>query len=210
MQRLGLALGLLALAALLLGTGASSAQAAACPTFRVLHDDRIGPASLPAGTYSVAPETGSGLTCAAASKLFTRFLEDWDGVLPKPWRVVAEGEGQASFPQGSRPGFSVALSGGGGGEGGNRLIGSLCPNAFTVNAGARVGPLFFRKGQYLLYIPTGSGISCNRAAVLFTRFLSQPGGTLPYPWRLLNQTATFYKPQHPTRSAFRVEPLAGT
>jgi hypothetical protein len=34
-------------------------------------------------------------------------------------------------------------------------------------------------------------------------------GTLPYPWRLLNQTATFYKPAHPERSAFRIEPIAG-
>lgn len=204
------AIGLLALAALLLGlAGGSEASAATCPTFRVLHNDRIGPASLPAGTYNVTPEGGSGLTCAAAAKLFTRFLEDYDGVLPRPWRVLAEGEGQASFPQGSRPGFSVALVGGEG-EGGNRDIGKLCPNTFTVNAGARVGPLSFPKGPYLLYLPTGSGISCNRAAVLFTRFLSQPGGRLPFPWRLKNQTATFYKPEHPVRSSFRVEPFNGT
>lgn len=189
--------------------GASTAAAATCPTFRVLHNDRIGPAVLPAGTYNVTPESGSGLTCSAASKLFTRFLEDYDGVLPRPWRVVAEGEGQASFPKGQLPGFSVALISGGG-EGGNRYIGSLCPNPYTVNAGGRVGPLFFPKGQYLLYLPTGSGISCNRASVLFTRFLGQPGGTLPYPWRLKNQTATFYKPQNPTRSAFRVEPINGS
>lgn len=202
------ALGALALAAVPL-FGASGASAATCPTFRVLHNDRIGPAVLPGGTYNVTPEGGSGLTCAAASKLFTRFLEDYDGVLPRPWRVVAEGEGQASFPKGSLPGFSVALVSSSGG-GGNRSLGQLCPNAFTVNAGGRVGPLFFPKGQYLLYLPTGSGISCNRASVLFTRFLGQPGGTLPYPWRLLNQTATFYKPQNPTRSAFRVEPLNGS
>lgn len=209
---LGFAVGLLALAALSLSAGAAAPNAGAvgCPTFRVLHNDRVGPASLPAGTYDVTPASGSGLTCAAASKLFTRFLEDYDGVLPRPWRVVAEGEGQASFPQGSQPGFSVALTGGGGGEGGNRSLGKLCPNAYTVNAGARVGPLLFPKGKYLLYLPTGSGISCNRAAVLFTRFLSQPGGTLPFPWRLKNQTATFYKPANPTRSAFRVEPFAGT
>jgi hypothetical protein len=204
------ALGVLALAAVLL-TSAATAPAAvsSCPSFRVLHNDRIGAANLPAGTYEVTPASGSGLTCGAASQLFTRFLEDYDGVLPRPWRVVAEGSGRASFPKGSQPGFSVARSGGGEG-GGNRSLGKLCPNAFTVNAGARVGPLFFPKGQYLLYLPTGSGITCNRAAVLFTRFLSQPGGTLPFPWRLKNQTATFFKPANPTRSAFRVEPLAGT
>jgi hypothetical protein len=32
---------------------------------------------------------------------------------------------------------------------------------------------------------------------------------LPPPWRLKNQTATFYKPAHPERSAFRIEPIAG-
>jgi hypothetical protein len=212
-RRLGFlsALGVLALAAVLLASAATApAAVTSCPTFRVLHNDRIGAANLPAGTYNVTPASGSGLTCAAASQFFTRFLEDYDGVLPRPWRVVAEGSGRASFPKGSLPGFSVARIGGGEGEGGNRSLGKLCPNAFTVNAGARVGPLFFAKGQYLLYLPTGSGISCNRAAVLFTRFLSQPGGTLPYPWRLMNQTATFYKPANPTRSSFRVEPLAGT
>ncbi len=31
------------------------------------------------------------------------------------------------------------------------------------------------------------------------------GGKLPSPWKLTNQTATFYKPSNPTRSAFRIE-----
>lgn len=211
---LAAALGLLAPVALLLlllgaGAAAPAASAAACPAFRVLHNDRIGPAGLPAGTYTVTPAGGSGLGCSAASRLFARFLEDYDGILPRPWRVIAEGQGQASFPNGAQPGFSVALIDSGGG-GGNRILGRLCPSAFAVNAGARVGPLFFPKGRFLLYIPTGSGITCNRAAVLFTRFLSQPGGTLPFPWRLKNQIATFYKPENPTRSAFRVEPLNGS
>jgi len=67
-----------------------SAGAAGCPNFHVLHDDRIGPAVFPAGSYAVEPAAGSGLTCADASRLFTRFLEDWDGVLPRPWRVRAQ------------------------------------------------------------------------------------------------------------------------
>lgn len=80
---------------------------------------------------------------------------------------------------------------------------------FTVNSRAIVGPLLFPRGGYLLYIPPRSGITCNRAAVLFTRFLAQPGGRLPFPWRLKNQTATFFKAQNPLRSAFRVEPIGG-
>ncbi len=196
-----------ALAALAL-TAAAPASAAGCPSFRVLHNDRIGPASLPAGSYEVVVEPGLG--CRPAAQLFARFLEDYDGVLPKPWRVVAEGAGRASFTRGGLPGFSVSRSGGGGGGGGNNLLGRLCGGTFTVNAGSRVGPLFFPRGRYLIYLPPRSGITCRRATVLFTRFLAQPRGTLPFPWRLRNQTATFFKPQRPARSAFRIEPLNGT
>lgn len=194
-----------ALAAVALTT-AAPASAAPCPSFQVLHNDRIGPASFPVGSYEVTVEPG--LSCKAASQLFARFLEDYDGVLPKPWRIVAEGSGIASFINGSAAGFAVSRSSSGGG-GGNNVLGQLCPGNFTVNAGSRVGPLLFPKGQYLIYIPAKSGISCRRGSVLFTRFLAAPGGTLPFPWRVLAQTATFYKSAHPTRSAFRIEPLNG-
>ncbi|MGC1166990.1 MAG: hypothetical protein WA862_12875 [Solirubrobacterales bacterium] len=209
---LGLA-GALVFAALLVGLalslGASSASAAACPSFRVLHDDRIGPAVLPAGNYTVTTAPASGLTCPATSKLFTRFLEDYDGVLPSPWRVNAQGSGKASFTRAGKAGFSVARSSGGGEGGGGNELGALCKNPFTVNSNVVLGPVTFAKGQYLLYLPPRSGISCNRAAVLFTRFLGSPEGRLPFPWRLQNQTATFFKPEHPARSAFRVEPAGG-
>jgi hypothetical protein len=203
-----LTLALASFAVVLLGLG-PSAEAASCPAFRVLHADRIGAASFPAGSYAVTTPASGGVSCASASRLFARFLQDYDGILPRPWTVVAEGSGRASFKQGAALGFSVRLGGGEGGAG-NSLLGSLCPGSFTVNASARVGPLLFPKGPYLLYIPARSGISCNRASVLFTRFISAPGGRLPSPWRLKNQTATFFKPENPTRSAFRVEPLAGT
>jgi hypothetical protein len=194
-----------ALAALML-TAAAPASAAGCPTFRVLHNDRIGPASLPAGNYEVTVEPG--LSCQASTQLLARFLADYDGVLPKPWRVVAGGTGKAWFTRGGLPGFSVKQVEKAS-DGGDTAVGKLCPGSFTVNAGSQVGPLFFPKGQYLIYIPARSGISCRRASVLFTRFLAAPGGTLPYPWRLMNQTATFYKPAHPERSAFRIEPING-
>jgi hypothetical protein len=205
---IGLALvGLLTLLALYV-TAAPAAGATSCPAFRVLHSDRVGPASFPAGSYTLTPAAGSGLTCTATSRLFARFLEDYDGVLPQPWRVTAQGSGKASFNRGSQSGFSVALGSAGGG-GNNPVLGKLCGGTFTVNATTVVGPLRFTRGQYLLYIPARSLISCRRAAVLFSRFIAAPGGTIPFPWRLLNQTATFYKPAHPLRSAFRIEPLAG-
>jgi hypothetical protein len=211
-KKLGLAsmLGAALLIALALSAGsAPAATVASCPSFRVLHNDRIGPASFPAGSYKVTVAPSSGLSCSEASKLFTRFLEDYDGVLPRPWRVTSQGSGKASFLQGSEAGFTVALGSSSGGEGGNSELGVLCHGSFTVNSNVVIAPLSFPKGKYLLYIPPRSGISCNRASVLFTRFLGSPGGRLPFPWRLVNQTATFFKPEHPTRSAFRVEPFAG-
>ena len=199
------ALALIAGLSVLALSGAAPASAATCPSFKVLHNDRIGAANLPAGNYSVTPD--AGLSCQAASQLFARFLQDWDGNLPKPWRVVAEGSGKASFSRGGLPGFSVARSGGGGG--GNPSLGRLCSGTFTVNAGSDVGPLFFPKGRYLVYLPAKSKITCRRASVLFTKFLAAPNGTLPFPWRVSVQTATFFKPENPVRSAFRIEPVNG-
>jgi hypothetical protein len=209
----GVILALAALAALVLslslGAGAA-AGATTCPSFRVLHNDRIGAANLPAGTYNVTPAATSGLSCAQASALFTRFLEDYDGNLPGGWRVSAQGTGKASFSRGGNAGFAVARTGGGEEEGNNPALGRLCPGSFTVNHTSVVGPLRFTMGKFLIYIPARSLISCRRASVLFTRFLAQPNGRLPFPWRVANQTATFYKPAHPLRSAFRIEPLSGT
>jgi hypothetical protein len=205
------ALAVLAAALLTAGVGTgSAAEATSCPTFRVLHNDRIGAANLPAGVYEVAPASGSGLNCTQASALFTRFLADYDGSLPGGWRVTPQGSGKALFTRGNGPGFSVARTRGGEEEGNNPSLGRLCPGSFTVNHTSVVGPLRFTKGQFLIYIPARSLISCRRASVLFTRFLGQPGGRLPFPWRVVNQTATFYKPAHPLRSAFRIEPFSGT
>lgn len=189
-------------------TGAAPASAVTCPKFHVLHDDRIGVANLPAGNYSLAT-LQDDLTCEDATRLFARFLRDWDGNLPKPWLVVSHGTGEASFARGGLPAISVARISSGGNAGGNTALGQLCSGSFTVNASTDVGPLFFPKGQYLVYIPAKSAITCRRASILFTRFLAAPEGQLPFPWRVKTQTATFYKPDHPLRSAFRVEPAGG-
>ena len=204
----------LALVARPAGAAPAAANPTTCPGFRVLHDDRIGAATFPAGRYTLTLQQ-STLNCKSSAALFARFLEDYDGVLPKPWVVSNEGPGKASFLRavtgGTLPGFTVELEEkASGGEGGtNPDLGKLCPGTFTVNSTTVVGPLRFTKGAFLIYLPAGSGITCNRASVLFTRFLGA-GGTLPAPWKLINQTATFYKPSNPKRSAFRIEPLNGS
>lgn len=192
---------------------APAPAAKACPGFRVLHNDRVGAAVFPAGRYTIKLEN-SALDCKTGAALFARFLEDFDGILPTPWKVAPESSGEAAFLRGGRPGFSVALakrqtSGEIEREGAtNPDLGTLCRNPFTVNHTTVIRPLRFTKGQFLIYLPAGSTINCDQAVVLFQRFLGA-SPNLPSPWKLTNQTATFYKPASPTRSAFRIEPLSG-
>jgi hypothetical protein len=186
----------------------------ACPGFSVLHNDRIGAAVFPAGSYTINLEDTS-LTCKSGGELFARFLEDYDGNLPSPWKVSAEGTGRASFLRGAEAGFSVQLtkkqtSGEIEKEGSTSpILGTLCRNPFTVNHTTTLRPLRFTKGQFLVYLPPGSTINCEQAVSLFQRFLGN-SPNVPSPWKLDNQTATFFKPASPKRSAFRIEPLDGS
>jgi hypothetical protein len=196
-------------------TGPAPATGAkTCPSFRVLHNDRIGPAVFPAGNYTITLENAS-LDCKTGGELFARFLEDFDGVLPTPWKVQPESSGKASFVRGALPGFSVELtkrqtSGEIEKEGAtNPDLGTLCRNPFTVNHTTTLRPLRFTKGQFLIYLPPGSTINCEQAVSLFQRFLGN-SPNVPSPWKLTSQTATFYKPASPRRSAFRIEPLSGS
>ena len=68
------------------GSTASAAEAEAaaaplrCPaTFQVLHNDRIGRLKLPAGPYRIRIIDNQALGCKRASKLFAKFLQDFDG-----------------------------------------------------------------------------------------------------------------------------------
>jgi hypothetical protein len=184
-----------------------------CPGFQVLHNDRIGAAVFPAGNYTINLESTT-LDCKTGGELFARFLEDFDGNLEAPWNVASEGSGKAAFLRGSQPGFSVELTkkktaGEIEKEGAATPdLGTLCRNPFTVNHTTTLRPLRFTKGQFLIYLPAGSTITCEGAVSLFQRFLGN-SPNVPSPWKLTSQTATFYKPASPTRSAFRIEPLDG-
>jgi hypothetical protein len=58
-----------------------------CPTFRVLHDDRIGSVRFPRGTYQMTAL--GGFSCQKASNRFAAFLELPEGNLPGRWRLHA-------------------------------------------------------------------------------------------------------------------------
>lgn len=84
---------------------ADAARVQCAGTFHVLHNDHIGRLSLPQGRYRITILASGRPSCAQASALFTRFLEDYDGFLPPPWVLEPR---TASFRRsGSGPGFRV-------------------------------------------------------------------------------------------------------
>lgn len=273
----------LALATSVAGPSTASAQSATtCPaTFQVLHNDRIGALQLPAGAYQIV---ATGLSCSEASRLFTRFLDDWDGNLPSPWRVVAarsqfvRGTSSTNFTvrrvrtpatgtacpgtfaifepvtaAGLRLGlghYALTVSGGlscstaftvfaqtadtnlvppgwtvdpatntfrRGGQsfvaanlgnppsGIGRSTGTRCTATFRVLNNDRIGSLQLPKGNYLITLLPGSGLTCPIASDLFAAFLRHPDGRLPRPWRLNAQTATFTRGSG-SSIGFQVEP----
>jgi hypothetical protein len=216
-----LALALLALVAALLTAAAAPERADAARvqcagTFRVLHNDQIGRLSLPKGNYRITILASGRPSCAQASALFTRFLEDWDGKLPGGWRV---GVADRVFVRAPGVGFHVARVGQGGGggtgegeeeESGGRghhpAGGEFCPGTFRVLNNDRIGALRLQKGPYWIILLQRRGLSCKQASRLFTRFLDDFDGNLPPPWVLEPQTATFLRSG--SGIGFRVKPAS--
>ena len=195
-----------ALAGLLATGPAAQAAESTCPsTFHVLHDDRIGQLELPEGHYEITLLDDEALTCAKASDLFRRFLEDYDGNLPGKWRVVVA---ESEFRRGnSAAGFrvhKVADPNGGGGR--HPATGAACPFLFDVLHNDHIGRLSLPKGQYRITLLAVDRPTCARASKLFTRFLQDFDGRLPSPWKLHRGTATFYRNPH---FGFRVKRVGG-
>jgi hypothetical protein len=167
---------LAALLAAVVGFAAAtgSAQAATrCPgTFTVLHNDRVGTMAVPRGPYAVRTIR---VSCASASSLIGRFLDDFDGVLPGGWTTASRGIG---FVNGST-GESISLraprrpSGGGGGT---------CRGTFAVEHDDRIGALSLPAGPYAVRTHR---MSCASASSQFAFFLfHDEAGRLPRGWRL--------------------------
>lgn len=89
------------------GGGGTHPTANRCPgTFRVLNNDRIGQLRLAKGPYRITLLSGGGLSCQGASRQFTAFLQDFTGVLPRPW-VLNVRTATFSRGRGSNTGFRV-------------------------------------------------------------------------------------------------------
>lgn len=188
---------------------AEAAPAKCAGTFRVLHNDHIGELSVPAGQYVITVRNSARLSCSAASKLFTRFLEDYDGVLPAPWILTGPGA-QFRRGAGSAVGFSITRNAGGGGNipgGGGRhpQRGSFCPGTFRVLNRDHIGRLQLAAGRYYVILLQAGGLTCSQASANFTRFLDDVSGVLPPPWILEPQTARFRRGHGGV--GFRVKPI---
>lgn len=201
----------IAMVATLRTSEAQAAPGKCAGTFRVLHNDHIGALSVPAGNYVITVRNSSLLSCRAASKLFTRFLEDYDGALPRPWYITGPGA-QFRRGKGSRVGFSITRNAGGGGGnvpgGGGRhpRSGLFCPGTFRVLNNDRIGRLRLTAGRYYIILLQPRGLTCRAASANFTRFLNDVSGALPPPWGVEPQTARFHRGHGGV--GFRVKPLS--
>jgi len=190
------ALAVLATAVAVFATTDRADASTTCPdSFRVLHDDHVGKLSLPAGSYTITVINESKLSCQRASKLFAKFLQDYDGKLPNGWKVKPKKSG---FQKTSQKGFFVKRTGSAGSGGGSagRHPGPgemICPGTFQVQHDDHIGRLQLPKGPYTITVIHQKRISCSDASKLFARFLAIPGGDLPDGWKLSVQSATFKK-----------------
>jgi hypothetical protein len=147
----------------------------ACPgTFHVLHADRVGALRLSAGMHDLA--VSGDVTCAQAPKLLAGFLQDWDGRLASPWKVVAaDGE----FLRGTT-GDGIRISAANAPPTPGPSTGDACPY-FTVLDDDRIGNLTLKAGRYTMRLLSRSQ-TCAQAAREFHDFLYDTNG-LPFPWR---------------------------
>jgi hypothetical protein len=195
-----------AIAAFVVVPSQAAGRTTCAATFSVLHNDRIGRLQLPQGAYRIAV---SGMSCQTASTLFAEFLQDYDGVLSKPWTYTIQGVGKGTFTSGrGKPSFTVSYTGRRAtGNGGGRLTGIACPFPFHVLHNDRVGPLPIPAGYYRLTRLGPRSPSCSASSTLFTRFLQDFDGRLPGGWRVVAAEGAFVRGS--LTYGFRIKRWAG-
>jgi hypothetical protein len=178
-----------------------------CPSyFTVLHNDHIGSFAIRKGRYRITLLSVGRITCAQATRFFAQFLQDFDGILPRPWFVAPT---TGTFMRGSRyVGFRIKPWSGplppNGGGGRHPSTGGKCPGTFRVVHNDRIGKLRLPRGPYL--ITAFGDVSCAQASTQFTSFLDNDyTGVLPRPWRLQVTAGTFLRGSG-SKNGFRVKP----
>lgn len=147
-----------------------------CPgNFTVLHNDRIGKITFPAGPYSVITR---GVACSTASSLIAQFLTDFDGILPGGWAVSQSGKKRLFVQRGTN--YIIQMTP----LGAPSPTSLTCPGSFTVLHNDRIGKVTFPAGPYRI-TRIDASYPCWRAQQNFAYFLANdPNGVLPSPWRL--------------------------
>lgn len=179
-----------------------------CPGFfDVQHNDHIGSLSIPKDAYRITLLNDSALSCRAASRLLTSFLQDFDGRLPSPWQLNPT---TASFTRrGSATGFRIKPATGpepqpsNGGRYPAKGQPGECPGTFRVLNNDRVGGLALPAGPYLTFVFRGTGVSCGQASQLFRTFLR--GQNVPRGYLVMPASGLFSKGKSPV---FRVKPAS--
>jgi len=190
--------------ALALAPSASAAEANCPGTFDVLHNDRIGNMQLPKGPYVITVLDTTTMGCTEASRLFSDFLEDWDGKLPRPW-VVSNSTRTFRSGRGSSVGFRVTPD-----TNPNPPqppappSRRICPGYFSVLHNDRIGSFNIPKGRYRITLLSYTGVSCSQAVRYLQQFLQDFDGVLPRPWQLDPGTGTFSKGHR--HVGFRIKP----
>ncbi len=189
------------------GGGGRHPVGAACPgTFQVLHNDRVGTFAIPRGQYQITLLAVGRMSCSKASSYLARFLQDFDGILPRPWLIDRE---TGSFMRGSRNvGFRIKKLVGparpSGGGSGIHPSGDRCPGTFQVLDNDSIGSLRLRRGRYRITL-LSDRLSCQTASRRFAAFLDDTDGVLPRPWVVKAQTGTFTRGRAGT-IGFRIKP----
>jgi len=189
------------------GGGQHPATGTRCPgVFQVLHNDRIGAFRIPKGDYTVTLLSIGRLSCAKASNRLAAFLQDFDGRLPGRWRLDPE---TATFSRGGSTNYGFRIepaatptpdTGGGTVFPASRR----CPGTFRVLHDDVIGALELPAGRYRITLRPSERPKCARASRLLARFLDDPSGDLPRPWRVNAATGTFLGRDG---AGFRVKPV---
>ena len=192
------------------GGGQYPASSTRCPGyFQVLHNDRIGSFRIPQGDYTVTLLSLGRISCEGASNRLAAFLQDFDGKLPNGWRLDPE-TGTFTRRGSTNYGFRIKpaatpqpVPAGGGGT--VYPAGRACPGTFRVLHNDRIGTLRLPKGRYRVTIRPSGRPSCAQASRDLARFLDDPSGNLPKPWRVNVANGTFT-----ARSGvgFRIKPVS--
>ncbi|MEI6446874.1 MAG: hypothetical protein WCO96_03195 [Actinomycetes bacterium] len=202
--------------AVLLAPAAATASPAVtkCPaSFTVLHNDKIGSVSFPAGPYSM---TATTISCSQASNYFRQFLADWDGKLPGGWKLTQAGSVRVFKKSGTTQAFTATPQ---------RKptptptpaptppvpapTSLTCPGSFQVLHNDRIGALSLPKGNYrITRLSSSQKITCPQASAWFAYFLNNDyAGTLPKPWTMNVSAQAFYDGSK--TNGFRVQRLSG-